>query len=1501
MGGGSATTWASVDGKPNKPFMSGMRARGRDAATRAALLRNKDAPEGLVRLRSDLSNALGATHTVVGRKGTSTTRLGEMRRGAIKRSAMIGLEFIYTSQYEGKAAAPTCRKDSCSKFGGKCPTPWLHSSHVQAAMPMCPCVSKGAGNKSHTRAGCLNRPKAPQAPEDQVEAAIELVYEAASTASSWVKSELVAADDIVANAEKAWLDHAAADAAAQANAAAAAIVDGGGGGRRSNVGRAVDGVIESDASLTRAILPPTTQSGLLFAPRAVQSGPPLTVQSRLPFAPAASILTTPHIEIDRQVQSALQDLEANSGAKQDSPSSVFGKGVTVGSHEGTWWRERMSKHLRQWVDAKDPAMEEPACPSLIQSSGRGMTLLPTKPELDAYYANGLKTNVFDWEHPQFRSHLLSHGLKCTPCGLPGCEDAVTGHYRTRPASAAAGFRNDNWSSNRSQPFGIVGPDGRMSPAVSAVSFCEACMKSFRHSSRWTMLRLPYELQALSPVNPEYGHRGQERWLLGRGVTGTMENDLTTGQGFAAVHAKLLDSARLANDVLHRAYNSAALSYQSALEAAVGDARWALLGDSDRLDLVAKRAEHLFLQCMVSTDGVGLPVYRTDGLGSAAESVPPASGPSSIEEAFLAAAQSRRSYRVRYQNAIGVEHWCAIDLTKRSGKKFGDSSYWLATMTSDAGHLVATTVVSSTDFSAIRPWLEAIASRPSWNPKGNKLGVCIDNVPPAGDNSKSAFIQGHLDALKAHFVVQDKYHVRQNASMHFNNVHPRFFGAVIQGIRNATSRLDPTLEDDLDARLRGGFVFFKTPRVHRGVTYHLPRKKVLSKKELAKLPPFWLELNGVTHMTEAQRDDTAYPSGTVLTEEEIATWKASGSYQEFFSRDSTVVPLVAITEGSMRQRMKELTDSIELEFFKNGEAIKDAETGKVLIATVEGLRNVMTNCTARAVNTIVPESANVRGFSPTMEFDPKTGKSSQKICQSTGMGKYNMDYHSSGNESMHARLPFLISGDSVGPGLGTALYYEGTPRLNRNVDNRRGRPTLGHDQPWVSQSAQDMEERLPGLFAPREGPLPMFPGLPTRPTATADRADRADRGLTEADVANYSRSAVPLALGGHGMSVGGFDSGTRKRGDAAARAEPHSLPAVPRAVAFSGIHASGDPGTVALHAKAGRTVGVIRAVLDSADTIAKNSDFSSVKRQHVLHLQQIIKECRDGITRLEPEPEPESPLEEEEDVAAVASSATDSHEVIDGGGIGERVVHSVNGIASFCQRIRQGVTGPMANMFNGSSVRGSATAQAAGGSSMTPAASASVCPSSPVSGGSPTAPAASASVHPSSSASGGSPTAPAAGTSTFETFFQESRGTKRELGDALQKSEPKRHRAESTYSPTDWPCTCNVKGMPLYPATCEKTGELYQYNVRAGAQSHRSSCAKKVHNVKPKVNDMVVASEQCGVKAGKSLTYLGQGKGRWKGWAWSDGSWAYLSDKAAPTKTQMDTYSSTSGRKKNTKK
>jgi len=906
--------------------------------------------------------------------------------------------------------------------------------------------------------------------------------------------------------------------------------------------------------------------------------------------------------------------------------------------------------------------------------------------------------------------------------------------------------------------------------------------------------------------------------------------------------------------------------------------------------------------MVSTDGDGLPVYRTDGLGSAAESVPPASGPSSIEEAFLAAAQSRRSYRVGYQNTIGVEHWCAIDLTKRSGKKFGDGSYWLATMTNDAGHLVATTVVSSTDFSAIRPWLEAIASRPSWNPKGNKLGVCIDNVPPAGDNSKSAFVQGHLAALKAHFVVQDKYHVRQSASMHFNNVHPRFFGAVIQGIRNATSRLDPTLEDDLDTRLKGGFVFFKTPRVHRGVTYHLPRKKVLSKKELAKLPPFWLELNSATHMTEAQRDDTAHPSGTVLTGDEIAAWKASGSYQEFFSRDSTVVPLVAITEGSMRQRMKALTDSIELEFFKDGEAIKDPETGKVLIATVGGLRNVMANCTARAVNTIVPESANVRGFSPTMEFDPKTGKSSQKICQSTGMGKYNMDYHSSGNESMHARIIHIISGDSVGPGLGTALFYEGTPRLNRNVDARRGRPTLGHDQPWVSQSAQDMEERLPGLFAPREGPLPMFPGLPTRPAAAADRTDRADRGLTDADVANYSRSAVPVALGGQGMSVGGFDFGTRKRGDAAAHAEPHSLPAVPRAVAFSGIHASGDPGTVALHAKAGRTVGVIRAVLDSADTIAKNSDFSSVKRQHVLHLQQIIKECRDGITRLEPEtePEPETPLEEE--MAAVASSATDSHEVIEGGGIGERVVYSVNGIASFCQRMRQGVTGPMANMFNGSPVRGSATAQAAGGSSMTPAASASVHPSSPASGGSPAAPAASASEHPSSSASGGSPTAPAAGTSTFGSFFQNSRGTKRELGDAaMQKSAPKRHKAESTYSPNDWPCTCNVKGMPLYPATCEKTGELYQYNVRAGPQSHRSSCAKKVHNVKPKVDDMVVASEQCGVKAGKSLRYLGQGKGRWKGWAWSDGSWAYLSDKGAPTKEKMEAYSSTSGRKKNNKK
>jgi len=88
-----------------------------------------------------------------------------------------------------------------------------------------------------------------------------------------------------------------------------------------------------------------------------------------------------------------------------------------------------------------------------------------------------------------------------------------------------------------------------------------------------------------------------------------------------------------------------------------------------------------------------------------------------------------------------------------------------------------------------------------------------------------------------------------------------------------------------------------------------------------------------------------------------------------------------------------------------------------------------------------------------------------------------------------------------------------------------------------------------------------------------------------------------------------------------------------------------------------------------------------------------------------------------------------------------------------------------------------------------------------------------------------------------------------------------------------------------------SGKLYQYSVSAGRKAHRSSCAKvakEQEGVLPRVGDVVTVAEGSGVRSGQSLEFIGgQGKGRWKGWGFVDGSSAYINDATPPPNLKFD--------------
>jgi len=1417
MGGGAARTWATVDGAPNASFKAGIRKRSLALRRASAINRAGDAP-ALQQLQEQAKGAMKAQYMVCHRsKPAALSSLTSTRRATITASVIDGLRFIFMSKYNGECVIPVCAKKTC---GSNCRTPLLHSTAVQSAMKICNCKI------AHTRFGCLSRDRKSQAPEDQVELAIEALFRKALIDADWVAVKLEEQDVVLSEAEKA----AAINIAAQA--AAASVMAG----------------LDNKASPIAAMPTPA-------APR------PL-VQAKLAFRQPDALHTAPHHAISDLVDDALKKLGSKAEPHDTHGPSVFGKGVTIGNHESGWWRQALSKHMSLWVENLAMPTMPAACGSVTSFSGSGIASLPDRPDPDAFYSIGLETTVIDWNAPRFKTILNAHGMSSTPCGLPSCPDAVSGQYNTKPMSTAAGVRNKNWSSHQSQPTGVLRSDGRMSPLVSAVGYCNTCEKPFKHSNQHVLRRLPHELAIQAPVEPAYGHRGQERWLLGRSITSTLEFDLTTGQGFAALHKKLLEAGREAHSELHRAYNSAVLAYHAALEAAVGDTRWNSLCDGDRLELVSRRAEWLHLQRLCE-EGVGVSLYKPHSeAGGGAIYAPPGSGPSSIEEAFLAAAESRRHYRVGYQNMVGAARWVAIDLTKNTAKKFGGPNRkqkWLATMTNEEGRLVATTVVESSSFSAIKPWLEHIASRDTFNPDDNKLGVVIDNVPPAGDPTKSAFIRGHLEALGASFVVQDTYHVRQAASKHFNNTHPRFWEMVIMGIRNATSRLDPTLEQTLDLRLQGGFVHFKVPRFHRKVKYVLPRKKTVP-----------VVSDSATEMTAAQRDDPNYPSGTALTKQEIAEYKRSGAYHEFFARESTVVPLVPVPEMAMKQQMAALTASIGAEFFDDaGDPIKCTETGKVLIASRVDLETVMNNCLKRAINTIIPDDTSTLGYSPVMQYNAETGCSEPKVCQSTGMKRYVMEYHSSGNESVHSRIVNIITGDNAGEILATALFYEGTPRLNRGVDEARGRPTIGHDKPWLAQQAIDMENTVEGLFAKRA--RPMYPGLPLPPTQAGLRGVGSTANqleLTPDQVASFTDVTVmPRALGGQGAAnVGGFDASSRKRGGAVVHAAPPKLPALVRAVACGATHTSGDPNTVALHAKIAKVNTMVRAVADSSDTFIHNPDYGTVKLQQRLHLEQIIKVCQRGLVELDPsvnQLQPENDQLGPRDREQPAPST-------------EQPSPTPTSMMTAFSNAVTGAAGPVLNWMR---------SPGKGKAKLDPPTSCSRPPLSPNVGGSlagtTNLPAethgAAAAASSSFFSANWAPPSPAVGAPATSSAVR--------VGVAEVEQPPKK-RAKTEKAP-EWPCNCSEPGLPLYVVPLVDGGH-YQYGLKAGRKIHRSSCTRTSNAGRvPQKGDKVTMSSLCGKKEGKVLVYTGSaGKGKWNKWAWIDGTWCYKSNATTPSKAQQ---------------
>ena len=164
------------------------------------------------------------------------------------------------------------------------------------------------------------------------------------------------------------------------------------------------------------------------------------------------------------------------------------------------------------------------------------------------------------------------------------------------------------------------------------------------------MRLPYELQIESPVSQR--ENASAHWMLGRGLTSNLECDVTSGLAFAKIERKLTEVAHLCES--HRAHALGANACHATLKAAVSDNRWNTLVDTNHIELAQRRAELLVPQEDMRTGG-GQPAFRplSDREG-AAISVQTVSGPSSIEESHLIAADSRRGHRFWCRDQLGAK-------------------------------------------------------------------------------------------------------------------------------------------------------------------------------------------------------------------------------------------------------------------------------------------------------------------------------------------------------------------------------------------------------------------------------------------------------------------------------------------------------------------------------------------------------------------------------------------------------------------------------------------------------------------------------------------------------------------------------------------------------------------------------------------------------------------------------------------------------------------------------
>ena len=96
------------------------------------------------------------------------------------------------------------------------------------------------------------------------------------------------------------------------------------------------------------------------------------------------------------------------------------------------------------------------------------------------------------------------------------------------------------------------------------------------------------------------------------------------------------------------------------------------------------------------------------------------------------------------------------------------------------------------------------------------------------------------------------------------------------------------------------------------------------------------------------------------------------------------------------------------------------------------------------------------------------------------------------------------------------------------------------------------------------------------------------------------------------------------------------------------------------------------------------------------------------------------------------------------------------------------------------------------------------------------------------------------------------------------------------------------GLPLYVVPLVDGGH-YQYDLKAGRKTHRSSCTRLSNADRvPRKGDKVKMSTLCGKKEGKVLVYTGAaGKGKWNKWAWIDGTWCYKNNATTPSKKQQE--------------